>query len=68
MYRRYNEGIPSYLRDRSCNFIKHCTKSSFAAGEFRATDVECIDNSKGLFCVRRAADKKKYEIDFSIPR
>ena len=69
VYRRYNDGIPSYLRDRPRHFIKHCTKSSFAAGEFRDTDVECIDNSKRQFCVRSATDKKKkYEVDFSVPR
>lgn len=68
-YRRYNNSIPRYLHNRPSHFIKHCTKSAFAAGEFREGDVECIDNTKGHFCVGSSSDKKKkYEIDLNIPK
>ena len=67
-YRRYNESVPYYLRNRPSHFIKHCTKSSFAAREFRDKDVECINNNNGKFCVRSSTDKKlRYEVDFSVP-
>jgi hypothetical protein len=34
-YRRYNDSVPHYLCDCPIHFIKHCTKSMFAAGYFR---------------------------------
>ena len=48
-YRRYNDSIPCYLCDHPSHFIKHCTKSAFAAGEFTEKAVECIDIKKANF-------------------
>ena len=55
-YRVYNDDIPESLRNRPSHFIKHCMKSRFAAGEFRQSDVHCIDLDKGAFTVRSSRE------------
>ena len=67
-YRTYNDDIPPNLHNRPSHFIKHCMKSRFSAGEFRESDVDCIDLDTGVFTVRSSADiTVNYSIQLQTP-
>lgn len=67
-YRTYNDDIPPSLHNRPSHFIKHCIKSRFSAGEFRESDVDCIDLETGVFMVRSSGDTTvKYSVQLQIP-
>ena len=67
-YRAYNDDIPESLRNRQSHFIKNCMKSRFAAGEFRQSDIHCIDLDKGTFTVRSSRDSMViYSVQLQTP-
>ena len=67
-YRTYNVDIPPSLHNCPSHFIKYCMKSRFSAGEFRESDVECIDLDTGVFTVRSSADVTvNYSVQLQTP-
>ena len=63
LYRGFDDRTPSYLHNRPAHFIKHCMKSRFDAGEFRESDVDCLDISKGVFKVRSTGNVR---VEFTV--
>ena len=43
LYSKFNDATPPYLHNRPAHFIRHCMRSRFNAGEFRESDVHCLN-------------------------
>jgi hypothetical protein len=67
-YRRYNQNVPAYLRDRPPQFVKHCLKSRYAAAEYQCSDISTVNFQKGEFNVRSKTNpKEKHLVNLTTP-
>jgi len=58
MYRRYNENIPVYLRDRPRGFVQHMKARLEEAKDYTANDVIELDHD--TFSVKSQSEPSKY--------
>ena len=68
VYGGYISSVPVCLQNRPPQFVKHCLKTRFQAGEYQDGDVSSVNFQKGEFHVKSSSrSKQKHLVQLKIP-